>query len=126
MKSIHPILIELHKYLEDNKITQKDFARDLGTTPETLSKMMTGGRPVTETKINAIKFLMKMDISTTNRKKAESGIINQALDVMQSWPPSLQAKGLSAILEIDEQYQREKNKAASSGDPGELLSERAV
>ena len=113
-------LLELLKhYKAEWHLMNKDIASMLNVSPNTVTNWF-NGLPISVKKQREIASMIET-VNTDEYNKfiskpeSFSPEIKRVSDIMQSWPASLQAKGLSAILEIDEQYQQEK-KASSCGD----------
>lgn len=80
-------------FLKENRIDQKDFAKMIGKTEATISRWINGNKPLCETNINAIRFIVGMTPKKEKQEPKDSepsdGIFSE---LTQIWPKLAQSE----------------------------------
>lgn len=128
---------KLRLFRESKGLTQDELARRIQRTRQSIDNYEHGKNKPSPEIVYSLRRVLGCSIYDLSDLKPEvndpalihehlvlSPDLKRIIDIVQEWDELWQSKAKAAILELQEIREREKNKAASSGDPGELLSER--
>jgi len=112
-----------------------EVARKFGVTRSHIGNIFKGKvtyfEPKTWERIEPILSPYIRDIhpsikSCNDSTDLDSPELNIIISIVKDWPSNWQSRALTAIREVQIEYEHEKNKATSTGDPGELQADRTA